>query len=86
MVLNRVHLLELGHVRRAVATCLACRFGNLATVLRGVCVALSDEICLDFGSLLSKFHHHSLRITAKASIGGVARDLEREIGCRYPYL
>lgn len=85
MVLDRVHLLELRHMRRAITTCLALRFSNLAAksvFLSILCITLCDHISLDLGSLSAKLLHQTLRITTEGGIGSVTRESEREIGSR----
>lgn len=85
MVLDRVHLLELRHMRRAITTCLALGFSKLAAkgfIFSILCITLCDHISLDLGSLSAKFLHQTLRITTKGGIGSVARESEREIGSR----
>lgn len=85
MIFNRVHLLELGHVRSTESSRFALGFRKFARVellfLGFLSVALSSQLRLDLLSLLSKLVHHRLRLGAQFHIGvGTTREAECEVG------
>lgn len=71
VVLDGVHLLELGHVRGAEATRLASGFGDFAAgdlLLFLLLLASREKICLNFRGIDAQLIHHPLGIGAQAHV------------------
>jgi hypothetical protein len=81
VVLDRIHLLEFGHVDSAESSRLALwlSYSSILDVTRrAICLSLGYKVGFDDGGLLSELVHHPLRIAAQLGVGGFSSYSKRK--------